>query len=125
MPATKRGVYHNIKESKYTISDGEVVYFFSSRSYLRKMLLNYKDHRRKTQDFYEKHTGVQLNTSLFSDIQLYKKIEKRGFYVWVKGVEVEWHDLVEYALAKMTRKNTLDLSEIPKPKLTERLRIME
>ena len=120
MPATKRGIYHNLKESKYVVSNSEITFFLSSELYLNKFLEGYQENRIKT----AKRMDVFFNTDTLADIQFYKCIEKRGFYCWLKGVELTWHDLHAYALRKMTEKNTLDWQRIAKPKLGERLKTM-
>jgi|SRR6185312_650529 len=125
MPPTKRGIYHNLKESKYTISNTEVVFFFSSRFYMRKFLDGYKEYRLFFNKNMSKIAGVNpLNMDILADISYYEDIEKRGFYVWLKGVDISCEDLHRYALRKMTEANTLDWQEIQKPNLEERKKIM-
>lgn len=126
MPATKRGIYHNLKESNYTISNGEIVFFFSSKFYMHKFLIEYKDYRVyfKSKMDLVVHEYV-LNMDMLADISLYRKIEKRGFRAWLEGMDISWRDLHLYALRRMTKKNTPDWYAIPKPKLDERKRIME
>lgn len=125
MPATKRGIYHNLKESEYTISNSEIVFFFSSRLYMNKFLEGYKDHREQFLDRMDKLTGdIPLNMVTLADVTFYIDIEKRGFHAWLKGVEIDCEDLHLYALRKMTLRNTEDWYEIQKPKLGERLKTM-
>lgn len=121
MPPTKRGIYHNLKQSKYTVSNSEIVFFFSSEVYLQKFLDGYQQNRQK---FKTKVFDNPLNMDALADIWFYKQIEKRGFLAWLKGVDIDWHDLHRYALRKMTEKNTLDWQRMQKPKLEERLKIM-
>lgn len=126
MPATLRGIYHNLKESKYTVSNSEIVFFFSSRFYLNKFLEEYKQHRETFLDKMERLTGeTPLNMETFADVVFYQSVEKRGFRAWIKGVDIDCENLHKYALRKMTEPNTLDWHEIQKPKLEERLRTME
>lgn len=119
MPATKRGIYHNLKESKYTISNGEVVFFFSSKYYVRKFMERYKKNR---ENFKYKRIEEEspINLSTLADISLYKQIEKRGFRSMLKGVELGWEDLHKYALRKMTDNETRDWERIAPPKVGER-----
>ncbi|ARQ95228.1 late transcriptional activator [Bacillus phage BeachBum] len=126
MPVTIRGIYHNLKESEYTASNGEVVFFFSSKLYRDKFLNKYKEQRTITSKRMNKITKAdEYNTDMLSDFLLYRDIETRGFYAWVKGVTIEWQSMYLYALARMTEKNTQDWFEMQKPKLEERKRIME
>jgi uncharacterized FlgJ-related protein len=47
MTATRRGVYHNLKESKYAVSNTEIAFFFSSEFVMNKFLNGYSEHREK------------------------------------------------------------------------------
>lgn len=124
MPATLKGIYHNLKESEYVVSNSEITFFFSSELYLTKFMNGYKDNRKKLMERTKKETThVNLNLNTLSDITLYKTIEKRGFLARLKGVDMNWHDLEKYALRKMTEENTSDWLRIPKPKLSERFKI--
>jgi polyhydroxyalkanoate synthesis regulator protein len=126
MPVTIRGIYHNLKESKYVISNTEITFFFSSTVYLEKYMNGYEENREKFLSKLEKIVVENpLNMSILADISYYKEIEKRGFYVWLKGVEISCEELHRYALRKMTEKNSLDWQKTQKPKLHERIRIME
>lgn len=126
LPATKRGVYHNLKESKYTVSNSEIVFFFSSKFLLTKFMDGYKENRSI---FLNKIAKIvvenPLNMTVLADIDFYMSTEKRGFHAMLKGVTIDCEELHRYALRKMTEKNTLDWYVIQKPKLEERLRIME
>ena len=126
MPATKRGIYHNLKESEYTISNSDIVFFFSSQLYRQKFLSGYKNHRKIFEHILSK-VAVEnmLNMDMLADISFYKIIEKRGFRAWLKGIDISCEEIHRYALRKMIDKNTLDWFEIQKPKLDERLKIME
>jgi hypothetical protein len=125
MPPTSRGIYHNLKESKYTVSNSEIVFFFSSELYLKKFMEGYKDNRFKFLETLEKIADEKpLNMNTLADINLYKMIEKRGFQAWLKGVDINWQELHGYALRKMTEKNTLDWLRIQKPRLGERFKTL-
>ena len=126
MPVTLRGVYHNLKESKYTISNSEVVFFFSSKSYLDKFMKDYQNNRVEFNRRLDKAiTETPLNMDTIADIKFYDEIEKRGFYAWLKGVNIDCNELYRYALRKMTEQNTPNWSEIQRPKLHERVRSLE
>lgn len=109
MGPTRRGVYHNLQESEYTVSNGEAVLFFSSKFYMHKFLSEYREYRL----YFHSKTDLVLqenilNMDLLADFSLYRKIEKRGFLATVKGDKQTWRSLHRYALAKMTDKNTPD-----------------
>jgi hypothetical protein len=107
MPATKDGIFHNLKESEYTVSNSEIVFFFSSKFYLNKFMEEYKTHREKFNRTTKRITiDNPLNMEILADITLYRYIEKRGFLVWLKGSSISWEELHRYALRKMTEPNT-------------------
>lgn len=114
MPATKRGIYHNLKETRYMTSNSEVVYFFSSKLYRDKFLNLYKDHRNY---FFEKMAKIvgkaPYNMSMLADVDCYLSIEKRGFLVkirdnWIEDKEV----LYLHALRCMHKKHSLDWEKV-------------
>ena len=126
MPVTLRGVYHNLKESKYTISNSEVVFFFSSKSYMDKFMREYQNNRIEFNRRLDKAISeTPLNMDTVADIKFYDEVEKRGFHAWLKGVNIDCNELYRYALRKMTEQNTPNWSEIQKPKLHERVRSLE
>lgn len=109
MPATQRGIYHNLKESKYTISNSEIVFFFSSRFYMTKFMDGYKQNR---ESFMSKVSQVaketNLNMETLADIEYYLSVEKRGYRVRLKNVYISKDDLHNYALRKMMESESLD-----------------
>jgi hypothetical protein len=126
MPPTIRGVFHNLKESEYVVSNKEITFFFSSETYLNKFLETYQEERKKLQERTKKElTHVNFNMNTLADITLYKTIEKRGFLARLKGVDMKWEDLEKYVLRKMTDDYTHNWSRIAKPKLSERFKSME
>jgi hypothetical protein len=126
MPPTIRGVFHNLKESEYVVSNKEITFFFSSETYLNKFLETYQEERKKLQERTKKElTHVNFNMNTLADITLYKTIEKRGFLARLKGVDMKWEDLEKYVLRKMTDDYTHNWSRIAKPKLSERFKSTE
>jgi|SRR5205085_2012784 len=105
MPSTAKGIYHNLKESKYTISNGEVVFYFSSKLYRDKFLTDYEQHRIVFDANAEKLLNENpLNLDTIADVTLYNKIEKRGFFVRLDRAKINFNDLYQYALRKMNEK---------------------
>lgn len=125
MPITKRGIYHNLKESKYTISNSEVVFFFSSELYLNKFMERYKENRLKYQNKFNKDHKTFLNFDTLYDVYLYREIEKRGFRVTVKGSEIDYHSLEQYSLRKMNDEVSPEWERIETPNVKQRIAIME
>jgi hypothetical protein len=109
MPATTKGIYHNLRESKYVVSNSEITFYFSSKFYLNKFIDGYHEHRETFQKRMEnllKDSPFNVNT--LADIKLYKDIEKRGFFVKLFNVKITEDELNKYALRCMTNKGTLD-----------------
>ena len=95
MVKTRRGVYHNLLESDYTVSVKGTVFYFSSVALLKKFLAKC-DSNRQQYDFEELFQRNKLDLSLdnIADISLYRSIEKRGFRLSIKGVEYhKWQKL--------------------------------
>lgn len=111
MSATARGIYHNLKESKYIVTNGEIDIYFSSAVYRKKFLDRYKQER----EVLKRKIGIMgesFNFDIISDLALYRTIEKRGQFGRLKGVALQWQQLDQYALRKMTEKNTDDWREM-------------
>lgn len=118
MSATRRGIYHNLLESRYAISNKEVAFFFSSRLYRDKFLEGYEENRKEMNDKLGRWVdGKPLNMNTLADVSYYQMIEKRGFRVTLNGVELSWLSVYQYALRKMSVLNTLDWFVTPVLKL--------
>jgi YHS domain-containing protein len=118
MPITKRGVYHNLKESKYVVSNEDVTFFFSSEHTLNKFIDGYENYRVKERKKIEHLHGLTkspLNFDMLHDIEWYKKSEKRGHYVWLKGVSISEDSLYHYAVRMMIEESPIwERAERPK-----------
>lgn len=117
MPATTRGVFHNLKESKYTVSNSEIVFFFSSELYRNKFMDGYRQHRKEFKRkiaYAIRDTVYNFNT--LADIHFYREVEKRGFRATIQGVDSDWEEIQRYALRKMTVPNTNGWLKIQKLK---------
>jgi hypothetical protein len=122
MPSTIRGVYHNLKESKYTISNSEVVFFFSSKYVMNKFLINYTDHRMTYLTRLKKlDEAIPLNFEILADIKYYKTVEKRGFRVTLKGSEMTEDELYKYSLRKMVDEKPQHWFRVVNPRTLERM----
>lgn len=109
MPATRSGIFHNLRESKYVISNSEMAFYFSSKFYLDKFMERYKENRMEFESRMENLLkDSPFNVSALADIKLYKDIEKRGFFVKIKNVIMKPDDLNKYALRCMTNKEILE-----------------
>ena len=110
MPITRKGIYHNLDESKYVVSNDDMTFYFSSKYYLRRFLSTYKDERNKLRKSFERY-DIMMNYELLSDISLYNRIEKRGYKCVAKGVKLSCQETYLYALAKTINKTTNDWYE--------------
>jgi uncharacterized protein (DUF608 family) len=123
MPATLRGIYHNLKESKYAVSNSEIAFFFSSEFYLKKFLQGYEEYRENFSDKLSKMSDTNiLNMDTLADIAFYKQVEKRGFCVWLKNIKISEVELHQYALRKMTDMKSPLWQKIERPKIGERIK---
>lgn len=124
MGKTLRGIFHNIKESTYTISNTEIVFFFSSKLYMNKFMEEYQNNRIKVNEQTNKiMDNPPLNMDMLADVALYKRIEKRGFYVWMKELTLSCDDLHDYAVRRMKIEQTLNWYQYERPTLENRLRM--
>lgn len=115
MSVTRRGIYHDLTESEYVISNGEITLFFSSRVYMKKFLRDYEANRgkwRKRLVSREKEP-LPINLDTLADVLLYEEIERRGFRAVVMGVEYDWERLLQYALGQGIKKHTTNWREVP------------
>lgn len=107
MPATERGIYHNLRESEYVASNGEVTLHFSSKLYLRKFIERCKNNRCKFKKRVErKEEEIPLNFDVLADLLLYEDIETRGFHVRINKLSVPFSDAYKYAVKKMNDEHT-------------------
>ena len=109
MCKTKRGIYHNLKESEYATSNSEVAFFFSSKFYMGKFMEEHKDFRVEFRVRLERVIDLTyFETDFLADIHFYKSVEKRGFRVTEKGTDISWLNLRQLGFLKMTEKNSID-----------------
>lgn len=117
MAKTYRGVYHNLLESEYEISNGEISLFFSSKFYMNKFLKEYKDERIEFMKRIKRiFADVPYKIDLVADIHFYKEVEKRGFRATFNGGEITWQDLHQLGFLKEMNRNIRDWFEIHKLK---------
>lgn len=125
MPATRKGIYHNLKESKYTVSNSEIVFYFSSELYMNKFMDGYEQNRVIFFARMAKIVGhIPLNMSTLFDIGYYETVEKRGYRAMLKGINISKEDLYQYSLRKMTQSKSPDWKVIDAPKISERKHLM-
>ena len=92
---TSRGIYYNLDESTYKFKIGDLTFKFSSKFYLNKFVSRFSDYRmNETLKLCSKY-----NCKIYCDnmilLNLYKKIEKRGFKVYYKDIELNENYYIE------------------------------
>jgi hypothetical protein len=97
---TQRGIYLDITESTYPFTVGEITFYFSSIFYRSKFMNDYQSEIKR---FNESANNVYKNKfcidmTPLALIRLYVLIEKRGFYLKIKGVEVTCLENLKMAL---------------------------
>jgi hypothetical protein len=112
MPVTQKGIYHNLMESRYRVSNSEILFFFSSEFYLNKFMDRYEEYRLEFKSKLKRITDVPYNTDTLADITLYQIIEKRGFYARLNRIRIKRNDLYNYALRKMNESVSSDWKRV-------------
>ena len=86
---TSGGICLNIKESNYFTLKYGLIFYFSSELYLNKFLNNVDNfvtiESLKMKNKYQ----INSNLELYFAISYYKKIEKRGFYIYDDALKRE------------------------------------
>lgn len=82
-------IFYELNDSPFFLRIGDFVFTFSSQLYKTKFENTYKDYINKE----TLKLNVKYNTCIYADemllLDLYKKIEKRGFKVKYKSIEIE------------------------------------
>lgn len=85
---TVRGVYLDLKESKFIFEYGKLKFVFSSKIYLNKFKNNYISYLRdETNKLHINYKGTVCADDVLL-LKLYKIIEKRGFLVYYNNKEL-------------------------------------
>lgn len=89
----RTGVYYDLKESTHLeridYVNTTIIYVFSSELYRSKFAEKVKSNRETINNSLTKRFDLKVNVNMLADIVLYKKIEKRGFYLLINGESVE------------------------------------
>lgn len=82
---TRNGITYDLENSPYEIvkeySNNTIIYSFSSKLYTEKFKEKLEENRAKINQAMSKRYGLNISFNILSDIILYSKIEKRGFYL--------------------------------------------
>ena len=82
---TRNGVAKDLSKSPYIFTEmfgnNRLDLFFSSRLHLQNFIKNREENYRMIYNYIYKRFKYQVNCRMLADLNLYKKIETRGFYV--------------------------------------------
>lgn len=78
---TRNGIELNLKESKYLYTLNNYKFYFSSEFYLNKFTSELQLYNNIESVKLKNKYKNNIEAFLFLSISLYKKIEKRGFYI--------------------------------------------
>lgn len=91
---SKRGIYYDLKESDYKTSIDNFTFVFSSLFYLNLFSTNLEEYiifeNKRINNKIKKE--IELKEVILLD--LYKKIEKRGFLVYYKNKELKDYSFI-------------------------------
>ena len=79
---TKNGICLDLKKSEYKVSRFGVIFYFSSKMYLDKFIRSVNPYVNEETLKIKNKYKVNANFDLMLAISCYKKIEKRGFYIY-------------------------------------------
>lgn len=92
-------------KSPYRHKIGDITYCFSSRPYLEKFKSTYVYERTLMGERMLVRYGIKFYPTILSDIQLYLKIEKRGFYIEVGGIPCQQKESLSVKEEKLVLNN--------------------
>jgi len=102
-----RGVYNDIKNSHYILTDGELLFFFTSEYNMNKFSEMYEENREDYKKRLDKaFKDGQVYPVLMFDVTLYKSIENRGFYIMYNNIELSENDLRNLSLDRLIENKT-------------------
>lgn len=78
---TRNGIVYDLINTPYYYSIGGITYFFSSLIHRNKFIKRMRMHRTIINDKLSKRWRFGLSLNFLADINLYSKIETRGFLI--------------------------------------------
>ena len=84
-----RGIFYDLKDSTYLYEVDNIKFYFSSKFYLHNFIQKLDDFIKNEEMKFLVNYKININADLLFMITLYRKIEKRGFRVVYKGIELE------------------------------------
>lgn len=87
MSVTRNGIYYNLKKSTYIVTKNNIKFYFSSMKHLEKFNKQLEENRDTISYSLYKRFKLWVKIDELCDLSLYSKIESRGFFVVIEGVE--------------------------------------
>lgn len=81
---TRNGIQLDLKSSNYIYELENILFYFSSELYLNKFRNELEDYSYSESIKLKNKYKLNISCNLFLAISLYRKIEKRGFYIFDK-----------------------------------------
>lgn len=104
---TRNGVCYDLRNSpyKHTCQYGEsnIVFHFSSELNRKRFEERVLDNRQTINTSLTNRFNMRIKINKLADIDLYSKVEKRGFYIVANGRIVEWLEEVEISREQVVR----------------------
>jgi hypothetical protein len=107
---TRDGIFHNILESDYPFTVGEMTFYFSSPSYRTKFMERYRAEMIRFNESAMNIYKRQFNLVFIelAVIRLYTMIEKRGFYMTLRGEKVTCLESLTFHLVTNVEPNLIE-----------------
>jgi hypothetical protein len=107
---TRNGIFHNIYESDYPFTVGELTFYFSSPTYRQKFMDKYREEIERFNDAAMNIYKGQFNLVFIelALIRLYTLIEKRGFYMKIRGETVKWLESLTFHSVTSVEPNLIE-----------------
>lgn len=82
-------IYHDIEKSKYTFKYDHLTFYFSAPLYLNKFKDKYIEYIKSETDKFNSRFRMIIYADELFLLELYRKIEKRGFKVLYDNKDIE------------------------------------
>ena len=82
-------IYHDIEKSKYTFNYEHLTFYFSAPLYLNKFKDTYIEYIKSETDKFNSRFHMNIYADELFLLELYRKIEKRGFKVLYDNKDIE------------------------------------
>lgn len=84
---TRRGVYHNLKDSTFVCPYEGITFFFATEKHLEKFEHGVEDFQKESDRLMSKRFGINVISPRLSAIKYYIMTETYGFRIIENGIE--------------------------------------